>query len=76
MTPRQICRTTCVVTTNQTPKAGEPSPVFSFRLLRLDARDMDLIREQDPDVLSRTDAIRAALRDYARKLRKRAEKAA
>jgi hypothetical protein len=37
---------------------------------------MDLIREQDPDVLSRTDAIRAALRDYARKLRKRAEKAA
>jgi hypothetical protein len=63
------------VTTDRTPREGEEAPVFSFRLLRLDARDVDTIVKQDPDVLNRTDAIRAALRDYARKLRKRAERA-
>ena len=55
---------------------GSESPTFSWRIQPLDARDMGTIMELDPDVLSRTDALRAALRDYAKKLRKRAERAA
>lgn len=69
-------RTTSVVTTDRTPAIGEAAPVFSFRLLRLDARDVDTIVKLDPDVLNRTEALRAAIRDYARKLRKRADRAA
>lgn len=56
----------------ETEEAGE-SPIFSMRLLPLVRRDLDTIVQLDPDVLDndRTGAIRAAIRDYAKKLRRR-----
>jgi hypothetical protein len=59
----------------QDEEATEVS-VFSFRVQPRDARDLATIIELDENVDSRTEAVRAALRDYAKKLRKRAERAA
>ena len=47
---------------------------FCWRIQPLDARDLGSIMELDEDVSSRTQAVRAAIRDYAKKLRKRAER--
>lgn len=58
------------------PNESNESPVFCWRVQTLDARDLDSITALDPDVLNRTGALRAAIRDYAKKLRKRAERRA
>jgi hypothetical protein len=60
----------------------EGNPTFCWRPDARDRRDMSTIIDLDPDIPAaneagaRTEALRAALRDYARKLRRRAERAA
>lgn len=63
----------------QTDEEYAEDNTFCWRIQPLDARDMATIIELDPDIIpgagARTAAIRAALRDYARRLRKRGPRA-
>ena len=66
------------MTTNE----SNETPIFSFRLTSRDRANLVAIVDLDPDIPARneggarTEAVRAALREYAKKLRRRAERTA